>query len=124
MLKTTRGIDYQEGNWTPTDASGAGLSFTILNAKFTKNGRQVTYFAWITFPSTVSTATLRIGGLPFSAGTAQDGLGVTAFNDKGFQMFARASTPSTIMFVNSINTEMTNANLSGGLFGFQYTIFT
>jgi hypothetical protein len=33
---------YEEGTWTPTDTSGAGLVITVVNAKYTKIGRQVT----------------------------------------------------------------------------------
>ena len=60
--------DYEEGTWTPTDASGAGLTLTASSNKYTKVGRQVTVTALITYPSTASVAYLTIGGLPYTSG--------------------------------------------------------
>jgi hypothetical protein len=57
--------DYEEGTWTPIDASGAGLSLTVTAATYTKIGRMVYAYLNITFPTTASGATLIIGGLPF-----------------------------------------------------------
>jgi hypothetical protein len=57
---------YEEGNWTPTDASGAGLSLTVTSATYTRFGRQVTAQFDITFPSTANTSTQVMGGLPFA----------------------------------------------------------
>jgi hypothetical protein len=60
---------YEEGTWTPTDASGAGLTFTVTYAKYVRAGKQVTVNMFITFPSTASGAQVTIGGLPFSVGS-------------------------------------------------------
>ena len=57
--------DYEEGTWTPTDTSGAGLTFTSIQAFYTKVGRMVTLNASFTFPSTASAAGISIGGIPF-----------------------------------------------------------
>jgi hypothetical protein len=59
--------DYEEGTWTPTDASGAGLVLTVANASYTKVGRLVEASFAITFPVTVSVAAIRLGGLPFTS---------------------------------------------------------
>lgn len=59
--------DYEEGTWTPTDASGAGLSLTLGTCTYTKIGRQVTAVFDITFPVTIDLSTQLLGGLPFSA---------------------------------------------------------
>jgi len=61
--------DYEEGTWTPTDASGAGLSFsnTSGNCFYTKIGRTVTVTFRLTYPSTASGNTAVVGGLPFTA---------------------------------------------------------
>jgi hypothetical protein len=59
--------DYEEGDWTPTDASGAGLSLTIVSATYTKVGRLVTLQAEITYPATADVSGSAIGGLPFTA---------------------------------------------------------
>lgn len=68
---------YEEGTWTPNDQSGAGLSFTVTSARYTRIGRQVTVQFDITFPTTVSTATQLMGGLPFVAGAQNYGGFVT-----------------------------------------------
>lgn len=57
--------DYEEGTWTPIDSSGAGLVLTVNAATYTKIGRMVYAYLNITFPVTVSTASLFIGGLPY-----------------------------------------------------------
>jgi hypothetical protein len=57
--------DYEEGTWTPTDASGAGLSLTITSATYTKIGRLVFARAHVTYPATASGASAKLGGLPF-----------------------------------------------------------
>ena len=58
--------DYEEGTWTPTDASGSSLSFTVIFANYTKVGRLVTVITRFQFPSTANTADILIGGLPFA----------------------------------------------------------
>jgi hypothetical protein len=59
--------DYEEGTWTPTDGSGASLSFTSVTATYTKVGRLVTITCQLTYPVTSSTSDARISGLPFTA---------------------------------------------------------
>ena len=43
--------DYEEGTWTPADASGAGLSITVNQANYTKVGNLVTAQFYITYPA-------------------------------------------------------------------------
>lgn len=114
---------YDEGTWTPIDVSGAGLTFASATGKYTRIGRQVTLFGWITFPTTASGAWIGIGGLPFSAVSTDDGHGVTSYNSAGFQMFLRVNAPNNFTGVKNDNSPATNADLSGAVFGFQYTIF-
>ena len=59
--------DYEEGTWTPTDASGASLSLTVISASYTKIGRLVYVTAYIEYPATSSTASQLNGGLPFTS---------------------------------------------------------
>jgi hypothetical protein len=58
--------DYEEGTWTPVDASGAGLVFTDTDSKYTKIGRCVVCTFQVRFPVTVDASNNIIGGLPFS----------------------------------------------------------
>lgn len=67
---------YEEGTWTPADASGAGLTFTSVTAKYTRIGRQVTATVVLTFPTTASTAQAQISGLPFAASNFGQFLGI------------------------------------------------
>jgi len=66
--------DYEEGTWTPIDDSGAGLSFTSVEGTYTKVGRLVTCFFSLTFPTTASGSSARIGGLPFTVPAGTSGL--------------------------------------------------
>jgi hypothetical protein len=58
--------DYEEGTWTPVDASGAGLTFTTAQSNYTKIGRVVIASAFVTYPSTANGSTAKIGGFPFT----------------------------------------------------------
>jgi hypothetical protein len=66
--------DYEEGTWTPIDASGASLTFTSVEGSYTKVGRLVTCFFALTFPTTASGSSARIGGLPFTVPAGTSGL--------------------------------------------------
>ena len=57
---------YATGSWTPSDQSGASLSFSVTTAKYVKIGNVVFIECFITFPSTASGATNQIRTLPFS----------------------------------------------------------
>jgi len=68
---------YAEGNWTPTDASGAGMTLTQtggVTARYTQIGRQVVCFCDITYPAAIlGGASAAAISLPVSAVTAQGG---------------------------------------------------
>jgi hypothetical protein len=62
--------DYEEGTWTPTDGSGAGLSFTSgATATYIKVGRIVTLNCTVNYPATASGSSAQISGLPFTSHT-------------------------------------------------------
>jgi len=68
--------DYEEGTWTPSDTSGAGLTLTITGTStYTKIGRQVIATADITYPITVDASLTLVGGLPFTTAAAPSGAG-------------------------------------------------
>jgi predicted carbohydrate-binding protein with CBM5 and CBM33 domain len=61
--------DYEEGTWTPTDVSGAGITgFNISHNQYTKIGRKVFAHCQITFPSSSNTTMVRLS-LPFNTDT-------------------------------------------------------
>jgi hypothetical protein len=64
--------DYEEGTWTPTDASGAGLTLSVSGAFYIKVGALVHVNVYFSFPSTANTAPVSITGLPFTAGSGSN----------------------------------------------------
>lgn len=52
-------------SWTPTDGSGAGLTFTGVSAEYTVIGNIVFASAQLTYPATASSADAVISGLPY-----------------------------------------------------------
>jgi hypothetical protein len=113
--------DYEEGTWTPTDNSGAGLSFTVYSATYTKIGRVVEIEAAIYFPSTASTAAISISGLPFSAATGDDntgGLSISATN-VGANYYALITRNSSLFTINTnLDVSVTNAIYSSKMLKF------
>jgi hypothetical protein len=113
--------DYEEGDWTPVDSSGAGLTFTIAAARYTKIGRTVFIQAQITFPSTASVATVLIGGLPFtSSASSRTGLslGYNTFVADYLPFISASSGLVELVTVASGGAQPTNVNLSTRQFAF------
>lgn len=113
--------DYEEGTWTPTDNSGAGLSFTVYNATYTKIGRLVEVEAAIYFPTTASIATVKITGLPFTAADGYDntgGLSISATNVGAnyYMLITRGSSTFTIN--TNADVGVTNVTYSGKVLKF------
>jgi hypothetical protein len=107
--------DYEEGTWTPNDASGAGLSLTVVDGRYTKIGRQVQCFASITYPSTANANNAIIGGLPFtSSNTAGGSYGAfIVYSNLGTNVFflnIRNTTTTEITSISGAN--ITNATVS------------
>ena len=99
--------DYEEGTWTPTDASGAGMTLTTTASQYTKIGDMVFVCAEVNFPSTSSTAHVKVGGLPFTATDNGAWAGVVRYTN--------SSEDPTITHVNN-NNYMTWYEKSGGIF--------
>jgi len=111
--------DYEEGAWTPTDGSGAGLSFTVYNPTYTKIGRIVYIFASIKWPVTASSNSVKVSGLPFTAAAGDDNTGGlflagTNVGSAAVNYLWQVSRNAT-NFVGVLNTnivDVTNANMS------------
>ena len=107
---------YEEGTWTPSDQSGAGLTFTGVSGQYVRTGKIVQCAFALTFPSTASVATVSIGGLPFTSTSADTGWG-------GYQTYTDYVTAQLTYLVNTSgttftvwrngNTLVTNVTLSG-----------
>jgi hypothetical protein len=68
MTGTTVDIaSFAAGSWTPTDASGAGLSFANVEASYVRLGPLVVAVGTVTYPSTVDGSAAVLGGLPVTS---------------------------------------------------------
>ena len=108
--------DYEEGTWTPVDASGtlgAALAFAVGN--YSKIGRMVFASFMITYPASANTNTASIGGLPFSSMTGNQTSGsAIAYTDFGsFISVLNSAGGSTMLLGNASGAFLTNANMSG-----------
>ena len=118
--------DYEEGTWTPTDASGAGLSLSGAYAGYIKIGNMVWCYGQISYPITASGSSAALGGLPFTVVNAtrayNPGNGVSGNTlVVPLQVFPYANT--TTAHVTSgftAATAATNAQLSNSYFEFSF----
>ncbi len=107
--------DYEEGSWTPIDASGAGLTLTGVVGDYVKIGKLVFVNAIFLYPVTASGAAAWIGGLPFTAKTVQPGGGgAMTFSNNGIHtlVFVRENSTHIELFSNA-GAALTNAQMSG-----------
>ena len=102
--------DYEEGTWTPVlrGASTAGTyELSLVNAVYTKIGRQVTASCFVTLDSVITgggTAYAQITGLPFAKGANQQAVGAVFLSGVDFTAdyvivnFIGNSSTSTLYF--------------------------
>ncbi len=104
---------YQEGTWTPSDQSGAALTFTTTSSKYTRIGNVVFVEVFLAYPVTADTSNAKIGGLPYTINTY--GTAKIYTNAGGVNIMARFETTTTNLIIVSPTggTAATNANLSG-----------
>ena len=104
--------DYEEGTWTPVDASASSITFTSNTGVYTKIGRLVVCSYRLSYPATNSTANSFIGGLPFSSGAGYP-TGYNGFNSAGVVINHRIT--GTNFFVSNAATAatITNNTMSG-----------
>jgi hypothetical protein len=109
--------DYEEGTWTPSDGSGAGLVFTITGTStYTKIGRLVTAICDVTYPITVDGTTSLVGGLPFTTAAGPSGVASIGFTDYGAWVTANPQGSGTgFRFVGATGF-LTNVNVSAKRF--------
>jgi hypothetical protein len=119
--------DYEEGTWTPTDNSGAGLSFTGVSATYTKVGRLVNCLCELNYPVTASVASANIAGLPFTSANTQanrSGGVVTISTTSSVQRIYPANNSTAFPLLNATGSAVTNATCSGAQFNFCITFYT
>ena len=118
--------DYEEGTWTPSFGIG---SVTVTDAVYTKVGRLVTVTARVTMPTTTNTATVNIGGLPFTPdgfmNSAMGGIvGETDLATTDRPVACVESSGNSIRFRQNGGTALTFANLSQKTLRWMATYFT
>ena len=113
--------DYEEGTWTPTDNSGASLSFTGLtnNCFYTKVGNLVTCIFNVTYPTTADVNNVYIAGLPFTPKSTANGVAGGQFSYTNYGAFLSIlvnSGTTNFYFWTSAGALVTNATASGKIF--------
>jgi hypothetical protein len=122
--KFSPSFTLETGTWTPTDTSGAGLTFTNLYCNYTKISNVVTVSGQITFPSTSSSADITIGGLPFTIASNTIATGaITSTNGASLTTWISAASSPYIRIRNASGTLVPNSSLSTGTFSFTLTYF-
>ena len=107
---------YEEGSWTLTDQSGAGLSLSVYVATYTKIGNQVFFEFGMVFPTTSDTSDISLS-LPFAAITSGDNTGggsisTTSSGRTGDTVLVVRNT-AKLSLSSNVNSSVTNANYSG-----------
>ena len=102
--------DYEEGTWTPTDASGAGLTFTFNCRQYTKVGRAVTINLEMTWPSTANGSAVSVS-LPFTADSSNRS-GVTIFSNVAGEVNFYANGTANFTLFNDTGAQITNSTMS------------
>ena len=107
--------DYEEGTYSVTDQSGAGLSFTVNSNRYVKIGKLVWIGIELVFPTTSDTNIVYIS-LPFAQNTAQRASlsCVTNRSDVTVQGYASTGTARLGIIESAASpVNVTNPSLSG-----------
>jgi hypothetical protein len=115
---TWLGYNYNQisVNWTPADASGAALTFSVTEAVYTKTNNQITFTATVAYPTTVNTNNAIISGLPYNA-SAKVSIPVIALSlSPHKQVIGLLNSSTKLINLYNLNTgdPLQNKDLSGG----------
>lgn len=115
-----------EGEWTPADASGGGLTFTDSAGRYFQLGTLVILTGYVKYPTTASTATAAIGGLPSAvdATTSQVRYAGTVKSDETTVARLAITSSSFIAPTTTADAAITNATLSTNYLYFTITYRT
>ncbi len=92
--------DYETGTWTPTVLTGAA-SLTIVYAKYTKIGKQVTVVYYVSGFTSLTTSQIKLGGLPYTVDN--NGYAVNMFGNDTYPGYLRARSNTTEIWAYRIN---------------------
>lgn len=109
--------DYEWGNWTPADASGAGLALVNnTQARYIKIGKLFIAAFDISYPVTADASNTVIGGLPFAFPATLGWGGVVArCSETTCQQIQGVGSSTTFKLFNNAGADITNATMSGDL---------
>lgn len=110
---------YEQGTWTPADASGAGLVYVSATGTYTKNGDMVTARCQFTYPVTANATPNVSSGLPYALPAAGESYrqGNVSYSDVGTAAYVRPSLATSQFIIRKPDgTQYTNAELSGKTF--------
>jgi len=108
--------DYEEGTWTPVDASSGSLTIQVQAARYRKIGSIVQVQAFIIYPTTSDGSNTAIGGLPFSSPSTSNlyggfTVGYTTYSGSPFTILKNVDD-ATFSFRVFGGTLLTNNQLS------------
>lgn len=105
--------DYEEGTWTPTDASGATLTLSTATGQYVKVGQFVYASFVVVYPATADATAMKIGSLPFTAQSVNGQGGAVSYTNYGTAITLNLpSGTTTVVAYKFDGTVPTNANLS------------
>jgi hypothetical protein len=110
--------DYEEGTWTPSDGSGAGLSLTVAAATYVRIGKMVYASFGVTYPATVSASNARVAGLPFTSQNSAVSIhpvSISFTTASGLLSGTVDNNAATFFLVASGGVVFSNTNLSGAI---------
>lgn len=103
-------------SWTPTDQSGASLTFTSVSAQYCVYGNLVFAYGTLTYPTTASIANATISlpvPVPNQSYAAVPGPTVDLLGNGDYWLSNTNTNPGTATLVNAaLGTARTNANVS------------
>lgn len=116
--------DYEEGSWTPVNAT---VSLSSPVGRYIKVGRMVTVVGQWTYPSTASGSAAQVTGLPFSvlafggnyAGTTT----ITSYGSDNLYPFVLENS-TTVAIRNNTNSDIALSSLSTKFVNFMATYYT
>lgn len=105
--------DYEEGTWTPIDATPAKLTFLNVSGRYTKIGRQVIASCRFTYPVTTHVNPVHLGGLPFPAFSGTYEGGVVTSSTASVPFLVGGYSPHGLAFRSPTGAAITLNQLSG-----------
>lgn len=105
---------YEEGTWTPSDQSGAGLTFTSSSGKYTRIGNTVYATGFVQYPATANASQAIIGGLPWNSAnsTSSGNVAIGYKSASTLDSMQVVQSNNTIKLWTSTGTATTNAGVA------------